>query len=192
MELIEILKYPDPKLRIKAKPLDKDNISADISFIKNLAYTMYKADGVGLAATQVGINKRVIVIDMSRKSNKSKIFSLGESNILTENEGLVIAVNPEIIFRDGKTVYEEGCLSIPGFNADIERAEYIRVKTINVSGEKVVLEAKDLLAVAFQHEIDHLNGTLFIDKVSPLKRSLHNAFLKKAGVAKRGKSPSYI
>ncbi len=192
MELIEILKYPDPKLRIKAKPLDKDNISADISFIKNLAYTMYKADGVGLAATQVGINKRVIVIDMSRKSNKSKIFSLGESNILTENEGLVIAVNPEIIFRDGKTVYEEGCLSIPGFNADIERAEYIRVKTINVSGEEVVLEAKDLLAVAFQHEIDHLNGTLFIDKVSPLKRSLHNAFLKKAGVAKRGKSPSYI
>ncbi len=192
MELIEILKYPDPKLRIKAKPLDKDSISADIPFIKSLVYTMYKADGVGLAATQVGINKRVIAIDMSRKSNKSKILSLSESNILTENEGLVIAVNPEIIFRDGKTVYEEGCLSIPGFNADIERAECIRVKTINISGEEVVLEAKDLLAVAFQHEIDHLNGTLFIDKVSPLKRSLHNAFLKKAGVAKRGKSPSYI
>ncbi len=192
MELIKILKYPDPKLRIKAKPLDKGNISADIPFIKNLAYTMYKADGVGLAATQVGINKRVIVVDMSRKSNKSKIFSLSESNILTENEGLVIAVNPEIIFRDGKTVYEEGCLSIPGFNADIERAEYIRVKTIDISGEEVVIEAKDLLAVAFQHEIDHLNGTLFIDKVSPLKRSLHNAFLKKAGVAKRGKSPSCI
>ncbi len=106
MELIEILKYPDPKLRIKAKPLDKDSISADIPFIKSLVYTMYKADGVGLAATQVGINKRVIAIDMSRKSNKSKILSLSESNILTENEGLVIAVNPEIIFRDGKTVYE--------------------------------------------------------------------------------------
>ncbi len=179
MEFFKILEYPDPKLRIKASPLKIDEIQSSIPLIKNLVYTMYKADGIGLAATQAGINKRVIVLDVGRKKDKEKLVFLDEENILTANKDLIIAINPEIIFKEGKTAYEEGCLSIPNFNAEVERSLEVKVKAINFSGGEFAIEAKDLLSVAFQHEIDHLDGILFIDKVSPLKRSLYNASLKK-------------
>jgi peptide deformylase len=191
MEFLKILEYPEPKLRIKAKPLRADDISDNILLIKNLVYTMYKADGIGLAATQAGINKRIIVLDISRKSDKDKPFSLGEPDIFTANKNLIIAVNPEIIYREGKTVYEEGCLSIPKFNADVERASEIKVKALDISGREFITEAKDLLSIAFQHEIDHLDGILFIDKVSPLKRSLYNASLKKKKSEKNEKDTDY-
>ncbi len=191
MQFLKILEYPDPKLRTKAHPLNADEIAGNISLIKDLVYTMYKADGIGLAAAQVGIDRRIIVLDVSRKSDKDKLFFLNEADILTANKDLIIAVNPEIIFKEGKTVYEEGCLSIPKFNADVERAWEIKVKALDISGSEFVVEAKDLLSVAFQHEIDHLNGILFIDKVSPLKRSLYNASLNKKKSAKHEKEPSY-
>ncbi len=191
MEFLKILEYPDPKLRIKATPLKMEEIADNIGLIKNLAYTMYKADGIGLAAAQTGINKRIIVLDVSRKSNKDKLFSLNESDILTANKDLIIAVNPEIIFKEGKTSYEEGCLSIPEFNAEIERFWEIKVKALDILGNEFIVEAKDLLSVAFQHEIDHLDGILFIDKVSQLKRSLYNASLKKKKSASREKEKSY-
>jgi len=191
MQFLKILEYPDPKLRTKARPLKHDEIAENIPLIKDLVYTMYKADGIGLAATQTGIDKRIIVLDISRKSDKNKLFSLSEADILTANKDLIIAVNPEIIFKEGKTVYEEGCLSIPKFNADVERAWEIKVKALDILGREFVLPAKDLLSVAFQHEIDHLDGILFIDKVSPLKRSLYNASLKKKKSAKHEKEPDY-
>ena len=191
MQFLKILEYPDPKLRIKAKPLEANEIAGNIPLIKDIVYTMYNADGIGLAATQVGIDKRIIALDISRKSDKNKLFSLNEADILTANKGLIIAVNPEIIFKEGKTAYEEGCLSIPEFNADVERAWEIKIKAFDISGREFVIEAKDLLSVAFQHEIDHLDGILFIDKVSPLKRSLYNASLKKKKSSKQEKEPSY-
>ncbi len=191
MQFLKILEYPDPKLRTKARPLKPDEIAGNIPLIKDLVYTMYNADGIGLAATQTGIDKRIIVLDVSRKSDKNKPFSLNEADILTANKDLIIAVNPEIIFKEGKTSYEEGCLSIPKFNADVERAWEIKVKALDISGREFVVPAKDLLSVAFQHEIDHLDGILFIDKVSPLKRSLYNASLKKKKSSKHEKEPDY-
>ncbi|MHB1661555.1 MAG: peptide deformylase [bacterium] len=191
MQFLKILEYPDPQLRIKAKSLDVNEIKGNIPLIKDIVYTMYNADGIGLAATQVGVDKRIIALDISRKSDKNKLFSLNEADILTANKGLIIAVNPEIIFKEGKTEYEEGCLSIPEFNADVERAWEIKIKAFDISGKEFVMEAKDLLSIAFQHEIDHLDGILFIDKVSPLKRSLYNAALKKKKSAKQEKEPSY-
>jgi peptide deformylase len=191
MQFLKILEYPDPKLRTKARSLNAGEITGNIPLIKDLVYTMYQADGIGLAATQAGIDKRIIVLDVSRKSDKDKLFSLNESDILTANKGLIIAVNPEIIFKDGKTVYEEGCLSIPKFNADVERAWEIKVKALDISGREFIIEAKDILSIAFQHEIDHLDGVLFIDKVSPLKRSLYNASLKKKKSAKHEREPGY-
>ncbi len=191
MRFLNILEYPDLKLRIKAKPLSPDETLESIPLIKDLAYTMYKADGVGLAATQVGVNKRIIVIDISRKTVKDKVFSLEEENILNANKDLIVAINPQIIFKEGNIVYEEGCLSIPKFNADIERANEIKVRALDLSGKEVIIEAQGLLGVVFQHEIDHLDGILFIDKASPLKRSLYNASLKKSKVKKREKDVSY-
>ncbi|RZD14022.1 MAG: peptide deformylase [Candidatus Acidulodesulfobacterium ferriphilum] len=191
MRFLNILEYPDIKLRIKAKPLSSNEVPENIPLIKDLAYTMYKADGVGLAATQVGEDKRIIVIDISRKTDKDKIFSLDEGNILNANKDLIVAINPEIISKEGKTVYEEGCLSIPKFNADIERASEIKVRALDLSGKEIIVEAQGLLGIVFQHEIDHLDGILFIDKASPLKRSLYNAALKKSKVKKQEKDVSY-
>ena len=141
MRFLNILEYPDIKLRIKAKPLSSNEVPENIPLIKDLAYTMYKADGVGLAATQVGEDKRIIVIDISRKTDKDKIFSLDEGNILNANKDLIVAINPEIISKEGKTIYEEGCLSIPKFNADIERAGEIKVRALDLSGKEVIVEA---------------------------------------------------
>lgn len=195
MRFLDILEYPDIKLRIKAEPLSPDETVKNVPLIKDLVYTMYKANGVGLAATQVGVNKRIVVIDISRKEDKDKNFFpqnfLDEENILNSNKNLIVAINPEIIFKEGKSVHEEGCLSIPDFHAEIDRADRIQVSALNLSGKEIIIEAHGLLAIAFQHEIDHLDGILFIDKASPLKRSLYNASLKKSNVKKREKDVSY-
>ncbi len=179
MEAYKILKYPDPRLRIKARPLLKSQIEENIPVIKNMVLTMHKAEGIGLAATQVGIDKRIVVIDTTRRTDKDKPVYLDDEEIIENNKGLIVAINPEIVSSEEKIVYEEGCLSIPDFNSDVERARKVRVRALGLSGEEVIIDAQDLLAVAFQHEIDHLNGVLFIDKVSPLKRSLYNAAIRK-------------
>lgn len=183
------MSYPDPLLRIKAKSLDPADIPGNIALIKDLAYTMYKEDGIGLAATQVGINKRIILIDISRKLDKDKEISY-DKDIIKANKGLIVAINPEIVSAEGKIDFEEGCLSIPGFNAKVSRSRIVKVKTLDLSGKEIFFDAEDLLAVVFQHEIDHLNGTLFIDKVSPLKRSLYNASIKKSRARKTEKNLS--
>ena len=153
----KIVIEPDPILRKKSDPLEK--VDSDVRKLLNeMLDTMYAAPGIGLAAVQIGILKRVIVIDISKeKENKSPIFM----------------INPEIISKSKKTsIYEEGCLSLPGHFAEIERPAQCLVKFLDYNGKKKEISAEGLLATVIQHEVDHLNGVLFIDYLSKLKKDM--------------------
>ena len=152
----KILIEPDPILRKKCEPLE--NVDDDVRKLMNdMLETMYKAPGIGLAAIQVGILKRIVVIDVSKEEKKSPLF----------------LVNPEIIYKSKNTaVYEEGCLSLPGQFAEIERPAECHIEYIDYDGKEKKLETKGLLATCIQHEIDHLNGILFIDYLSKLKKDM--------------------
>jgi peptide deformylase len=152
MALLEILHFPDPRLRIRAKPLAAVD-AATRRLIADMLETMYAAPGIGLAATQVGVDLRVIVVDVSENSDEPRAY-----------------INPEILSRDGSERMEEGCLSVPGVFEEVERAERIRVRALDRDGKPVEFDADGLLAVCIQHEIDHLNGKLFVDYLSELKR----------------------
>lgn len=152
MGILTILEFPDERLRKKAamvKTVD-DKIK---KLVDDMLQTMYDSHGVGLAATQVDVHQRVIVIDVSE-----------------EKDDPLFLINPEIIEKDGIKESEEGCLSVPGFFEKVKRAEHIRVKALNRDGQSFEFEATDLLAVCVQHEMDHLNGKLFVDYISSLKR----------------------
>ncbi len=152
MARLPILEYPDPRLRTKAAPVER--CDAEIrTLVEDLLETMYAAPGIGLAATQVDVHKRVLVVDVSEQRNEP-----------------VCLINPEIVEQAGSTTYEEGCLSVPGFFDNVERAERIRVKSLDTDGEPFELEAEGLLAICIQHEMDHLEGKLFVDYLSQLKR----------------------
>ena len=152
MALLDILHFPDPRLRIKAKPVPAVT-DATRRLIKDMLETMYAAPGIGLAATQVGVDERVIVVDVSEDSDEPQAF-----------------INPEILSQEGREVSQEGCLSVPGVYEDVERAERIRVRALDRHGKQLEFDADGLLAVCIQHEIDHLNGKLFVDYLSDLKR----------------------
>ena len=153
----KILIEPDPILRKKSSPLEKVDDQTR-KLMKDMLETMYKAPGIGLAATQIGILKRIIVIDISKNEEKKTPLFL---------------VNPEIIFRSKNTsVYEEGCLSLPGQFAEIERPAECHLKYINFDGKTKELKADGLLSTCIQHEVDHLNGILFIDYLSKLKKNM--------------------
>jgi peptide deformylase len=159
----EIVIWPDPILKQVAKPVDRvdDTIRR---LLDDMGETMYAADGVGLAAPQVAELKRLIVIDTSPRQEGQKLIHL---------------VNPEIVRLEGKTIYTEGCLSIPGEAEDVERAEKAWVRALDYHGKPFEIEADGLLAIALQHETDHLNGTLFVDHLSSLKRELIKKRMKK-------------
>ena len=152
MAKLKILEFPDPRLRKKATPVEAVD-DALCAFIGDLFETMYEAPGIGLAATQVDVHKRLLVTDVS--SDKSEPYVL---------------INPEITEKDGVTVTDEGCLSVPGYYEAVERAEHIRVQFLDRNGEQQEMEAEGLLAVCIQHEIDHLDGKLFVDYLSEAKR----------------------
>ncbi|HEV7165834.1 MAG TPA: peptide deformylase [Gammaproteobacteria bacterium] len=152
MALLDILHFPDPRLRIKAKPVPAVT-AATRALIADMLETMYAAPGIGLAATQVGVDQRVIVVDVSDDSDEPMAF-----------------INPEILSSEGTEVMQEGCLSVPGVYEDVERAERIRVRALDRGGKAVEFDADGLLAVCIQHEIDHLEGKLFVDYLSDLKR----------------------
>jgi peptide deformylase len=156
MAILAILKYPDPRLRQVAEPISEvtDEIRA---LIDDMAETMYDAAGCGLAATQVGVDKRLFLVDTAREDEPSD---------------LKVFINPEILELTGSQKWEEGCLSFPGATEEIRRAEKIRVRALDQDGKPFELDADGLLAVAIQHENDHLNGVLMIDKLSALKRRL--------------------
>jgi peptide deformylase len=160
----KIVKLGDPILEQKAERVTEFDTQELNGLIADMFETMYAAKGVGLAAPQIGLGKRISVIDIS----------VGED----ENQKLVL-INPEITLSDGKQTGEEGCLSIPGFREPVTRANKVTVKAQNAKGDTVELSGEELLARAFQHEIDHLNGILFINHLSALKRDIIRRKVKK-------------
>ncbi len=164
MSLLDILTYPDEFLKQSAKPVE--NIDGQLqSVIDQMATTMYQAPGVGLAAVQVGLDKSLIVYDIAPKE---------------DGQELHVLINPKIIAREGEILSEnEGCLSVPDFRADVKRSEQVLVEGVDRDGNPLRFEAQGMLAIVLQHEIDHLNGTLFIDHISKLKRQLYTRRVKK-------------
>ena len=159
----EIVKYPEPVLAKKAEPVVKFDAALE-TLVADMFDSMYAAEGIGLAGPQVAVSQRVVVIDLSfQKDPQQKI----------------VLINPEIIYSDGKQREEEGCLSLPDIRAKVDRAATVRVRAQNVKGETIEFEGSELLSRAFQHEIDHIDGILFIDRVSRLKRDLLIRRIKK-------------
>jgi peptide deformylase len=153
MALRNILHYPDPRLRQRAAPVAK--VTDDIrQLIGDMAETMYAAPGIGLAAIQIDVSQRVIVIDISDTRDQLMAF-----------------INPEILEKDGEQVYEEGCLSVPGVYDSVTRAEHVKVRALDRDGKVFEMEARGLLATCIQHEIDHLDGKVFVDYLSRLKQT---------------------
>jgi peptide deformylase len=160
-----ILHYPDKRLRDHGKPVVQVT-PAIRQLVDDMAETMYAAPGVGLAATQIGEAVRIFVIDIAGKDEPSE---------------LLVFINPEIIASDGDTSWEEGCLSFPGATEDIDRKEHVTVRAMDLDGKSFELACDGLLAIAVQHELDHLNGKLMIDLLGPLKkRLLHRKMVKRA------------
>ncbi len=152
MAKLKILEFPDPRLRTKATPVEVVD-DALRALIDDMFETMYAAPGIGLAATQVDVHKRLLITDVSPDKSEPHVF-----------------INPEIIEKDGVIVTDEGCLSVPGYYEEVERAEHIRVRFLDRDGVQQEMEAEGLLAVCVQHEIDHLDGKLFVDYLSEAKR----------------------
>ena len=161
--LREILIWPDPILKKKAAVVT-DVEEAIRTLVKDMFETMYAADGVGLAAPQVGVLQRVIVLDTTPRQPESKPIAM---------------INPEIVAMEGETTYTEGCLSIPGESEDVDRAAIVTVKFLDVEGQEQTMRCDGLLAIAVQHELDHLDGTVFVDHVSTLKREIIRKRMKR-------------
>ena len=161
MALLNILEYPDPRLRKVAMAVAA--VTPDIQkLVRDMAETMYSAPGVGLAATQVDVHKRLIVIDISDTRDDLRVF-----------------INPEILAAEGEAEHEEGCLSVPGYYDKVTRAAKIAVRAQDEGGRRFELETDGLLALCVQHEMDHLLGKVFVDRLSPLKRARLSARLRK-------------
>jgi peptide deformylase len=167
MALLTILEFPDPKLRTIAKPVTEfdDKLKA---LVKDMFETMYDAPGIGLAATQVDVHKQLIVMDLSEEKNEPLVF-----------------INPVVTVIEGELgSYDEGCLSVPGFYETVQRPQKVKIDAYNEAGETFSMEADGLLGICIQHEMDHLNGKLFVDYLSKLKRNRIRSKLEKAHRAK--------
>ena len=163
MAKLEILEFPDPRLRKVAEPVTEVT-DEHRALIEDMFETMYEAPGIGLAATQVNVHERIVVIDISEDRSEA-----------------LVMINPEVEVLDPEIhKYDEGCLSVPGFYETVQRPRRIRLKALDRNGEAYALEAEGLLAVCIQHEIDHLDGKLFVDYISPLKRNRIRSKLEKA------------
>ncbi len=171
MSILQIRKFPDPVLRKKTDRVAK--ITGEIErMIDDMVETMHAAPGVGLAANQVGISLQVAVIDISTREERGK------------QHPVIVIINPEILSMEGSVVAEEGCLSIPEYFEKVKRAARVKVRAQDRAGKPFELEAEGLLAKALQHEIDHLNGLLFVDRLSQLKKSIFKRKLKKEALEK--------
>ena len=165
MALLPILEFPDPRLRPKATVVDPAELVAPAmqTLFDDMFETMYEAPGIGLAASQVDVHRRFMVIDVSDDRSRPLVF-----------------VNPQITAREGEQVYQEGCLSVPGIYADVTRSNTITVQALDRHGQPFQLDADGVLAVCIQHEMDHLDGKLFVDYLGPLKREMVRKKLAKA------------
>ena len=157
MAILEILQYPDPRLNHPAERVEKID-AATRKLVDDLAETMYAAPGVGLAATQVDVHRQVIVIDVSEDHSDLRVF-----------------INPEITRREGLAVNQEGCLSVPGIYDNVERAESVTVTALDKNGSRFTLNASGMLATCIQHEMDHLEGKVFVERLSELKQKIGRA-----------------
>jgi len=166
MALLDILEFPDPRLRTVAKPVEK--VSDDIrKLADDMIETMYDAPGIGLAASQVNVHQRVIVVDVSEDQDDAHVL-----------------INPEYVILGETIEYQEGCLSVPGFYEKVNRSDKIQVKALNRDGKTIEFEATDLFAICIQHEVDHLDGKLFVDYLSGLKRTrIKNKLVKQHKLA---------
>ncbi len=162
MALLKVLRFPDERLRTQAQPVTEFNAELQTQ-IDDMFETMYQEKGIGLAATQVDYHKQLIVMDLQDDIERPKVF-----------------INPEIIASSGDFCNEEGCLSVPGIYAKVDRAEFVTVKALDRDGNEFTVEADELFAICIQHEMDHLKGKLFVDYLSPLKRQRIKQKLEKA------------
>ena len=154
MSKLTILEFPDPRLRTVAQPVGVFD-EAIKTLVADMFETMYEANGIGLAATQVNVHQRVFVMDISEERDAPQAL-----------------INPRIVEKNGEQVYQEGCLSFPGIYADVERAGWVRIEAEDTEGQTFSVEAEGLMAVCIQHELDHLDGKVFVDYLSPLKRNM--------------------
>lgn len=159
MSVRDIVIYPEPVLTTPSKPVGDVSSEEIQTLIDDMAETMYVGDGIGLAAPQVGVSLRLMVMDVP-----------GEDE--PQGKNLIALINPEIVEREGETTYEEGCLSFPGLAGEVKRAARVKVRALDRGGDLVELEAEGLPAICLQHEIDHLDGVVFIDRMTPLRRRL--------------------
>lgn len=162
MAILPLLKFPDPVLKEKSSPVEC--VTSEVSaVIEDLLDTMRSSPGgVGISAPQVGLLKRIVAVDVSASKRGGQL----------ENHGLLVLINPEILAKGGRQIVREGCMSIPDYTANIERAQWVLVDALDRSGKQVILEAVGLEAVAIQHEVDHLDGVLFMDRVASIKTDL--------------------
>lgn len=161
MAVLPVRKIPDPILRMKAESVSSFDAELE-TLVRDMWETMYDSKGIGLAGPQVGVSKRVVVVDLAEEGSEK-----------------IVLINPEIIQRSGKIRSEEGCLSIPDFRETIPRAAEVKIKAQNLKGESFEIIANELLGRCFQHEIDHLDGVLFVDHLSRLKREMFKRWLVK-------------
>lgn len=163
MAVLEILKYPHPLLKKRCEEVDRiDGVVKKL--IRDMTETMYQANGIGLAACQVGVSRRVIVVDVSPIDQEKDFFSI---------------INPEVISEGGEIEHEEGCLSVPDCLEKLKRKEKVLVRGFSPAGKEIEISAEGILAIAIQHEIDHINGVLILDRISRLKREIYRNKLKK-------------
>jgi len=177
MSKLKIYTFPDPVLAKKALPVSR----VDHSYFKiadDMLETMYDAPGIGLAANQIGMLERLVVIDVDYAPDEDE--ENASPDLETSKKNPIILINPEIIYREGSTITKEGCLSVPDYRSEVKRSEKIKVRFQNVDGLEKEISAEGLLAVCIQHELDHLEGTLFIDRLSQLKKDFAKKKLIKA------------
>ncbi len=180
MAKLEVLTFPNPQLRHKAKPIEK--VTPEIQQLAaDMLETMYAEKGIGLAAIQVGVEKRLLVMDIRPVGDDDRYDLSGLSELEKQVPMPLVILNPEILKKQGRTTYEEGCLSVPGYYETVSRDEYIEVRGMDIHGKAMELKLDGLLAICMQHEIDHLDGKVFIDRLSPIKSMRLKSKIKKFG-----------
>ena len=178
--ILKILTYPDPRLRKKGVKVDK--VTPELAQLaQDMLETMYDSSGIGLAATQVGEAIRLIVLDTRPRDEEGRYDLSNMTELEQKVQQPIILFNPEIVGSKGKTTYEEGCLSVPTFFEEVDRADYVEVQGLNEKGETIVIKTDGLLAICLQHEMDHLEGKLFIDRLSPIKSTRIKKRIEKSG-----------
>jgi peptide deformylase len=179
--ILTIKKYPEQVLKAVAKEVTEITPSL-LSLANDMLETMYAAPGVGLAAPQVGYSLRLCVIDTRYRDSLGKVDVSDQTELERAVSFPLKLFNPKILNKDGKTTFEEGCLSVPGYAEAVPRAKYVEFEALGIDGKKILIKTDGLLAVCIQHEIDHLDGKLFIDRLSTIKRSLIKSKIKKHGL----------